>query len=75
MAYKYTKEEALQKAIILDKLTMTLQRFVADADVSLKTPRDDVAHASVKSFRDTTANVLELIELLERTPFRGEVTS
>ena len=75
MAYKYTQAQALQKAIILDKLIDTLKGHVADADRSLQTPRDAVAQAGVQAFRDTSANYLELVELLQRMEFEGEVTS
>ena len=74
MAYKYTQAQALQKAIILDKLIDTLKGHVADADRSLQTPRDAVAQAGVQAFRDTSANYLELVELLQRMEFEGEVT-
>lgn len=74
MAYKYSKEQALQKAIILDKLIDTLNSRIADADNVLQTPRSDVAKAHVQSCRDTSANYLELIELLQRMEFEGEVT-
>ena len=74
MAYKYSKDQALQKAIILDKLIDTLNSHVADADRSLQTPRDAVAQAGVQAFRDTTANYLQLIELMQRCDFDGEIT-
>jgi hypothetical protein len=75
MAYKYSKEQALQKAIILDKLIDTLNSRIADADRSLQTPRDAVAQAGVQSSRDTSANYLELVELLQRMEFDGEITA
>ena len=75
MAYKYSKEQALQKAIILDKLIDTLNSRIADADKSLQTPRDAVAQAGVQACRDTSANYLELIELLQRMEFDGEITA
>jgi hypothetical protein len=75
MAYKYSKEQALQKAIILDKLIDTLNSRIADADRSLQTPRDAVAQAGVQASRDTSANYLELVELLQRMEFDGEITA
>lgn len=74
MAYKYTQAQALQKAIILDKLTDTLKSNIADADRSLQTPRDAVAQAGVTCTRDISACYLRLIELLDDLEFEGEVT-
>ncbi len=74
MAFKYTQAQALQKAIILDKLIDTLNSRIADADRSLQKTRGDVATAYVQSCRDTSANYLQLIELLEGIEFEGEVT-
>ncbi len=81
MAYKYTKAQALQKAIILDKLTDTLKANIADADRSLQTTRSDEASAdwdsetaSIQSAREMSACYLRLIELLDGRDFEGEVT-
>lgn len=75
MAYKYSKEQALQKAIILDKLTDTLKSNIADADRNLQTTRGDVATAYVQSAREMSACYLRLVELLNGLEFEGEVTS
>lgn len=75
MAYKYTQAQALQKAIILDKLTATLKSNIADADRSLQTSRDAVTQTGVQSARDMAACYLRLIELLDGLEFEGELAS
>jgi len=75
MAYKYTQAQALQKAIILDKLVNEMHQNQHRASQNLEITENPFFLARVEGVRDTNALLLELVELLGEMKFEGEVTA
>ena len=75
MAYKYTIEQAVNKAIVLDKLTDQLKEFVVEADRNLEANLDDQQKIVLQANRDISDLWLQLIVRLESLKNKGEVTS
>ena len=74
MAYKYTIEQAVNKAIVLDKLTDQLKEFVVEADRNLEANLDDQQKIVLQANRDISDLWLRLIVRLESLKNKGEVT-
>ena len=75
MAYKYTIEQAVNKAIVLDKLTDQLKEFVVEADRNLEANLDDQQKIVLQANRDISDLWLQLIVRLESLKNKGEVTT